>query len=138
MNRLPTVCPFCEGELIVQQLHCRGCDITVDGQFSIGSLSTFEEGQMPVLGRLARLSAEQLQFVESFIRCEGKLNRLEEEVGLSYPTLRSRLNDVVRDLGFSPREEEKDKQVDRRKVLDDLRAGRISAQEATQLLKQAR
>ncbi|MDQ4078169.1 MAG: DUF2089 domain-containing protein [Chloroflexota bacterium] len=135
MNRLPTSCPFCEGELLVQRLYCRGCDITIDGHFSVGSLSEFDETQMPVLRRFARLSPEQLQFLEAFVRCEGKLNRLEEEIGLSYPTLRSRLNDVVRDLGFSPREEEKAQAVDRRKVLNDLQAGRISTEEATQLLR---
>jgi hypothetical protein len=137
MNLLPLTCPLCAGEVIVQRLRCRSCDVTLEGHFSIGSLSEFEEAQMPVLRRLARLSPEQLQLVEAFIRCEGKLNRLEEEVGLSYPTLRARLNEIVRDLGFTPREEEKEKTIDRRKVLDELQAGQISAHEAARLLKEA-
>lgn len=138
MIRLPTSCPFCEGELVVQQLHCRSCDVTIEGQFSIGTLSEFEEEQIPVLRRLAQLSPEQLRFVEAFIRCEGKLNRLEEEIGMSYPTLRSRLNDIVRDLGFAPREEAKGPTVDRRQVLDDLQAGRISAGDAARLLRETK
>ncbi|MGH2544896.1 MAG: DUF2089 domain-containing protein [Ardenticatenaceae bacterium] len=135
MNRLPTTCPFCEGDVVVQELQCRQCDITIRGHFSPGPISEFEEAQLPVLRRLARLSPEQLEFLEAFIRCEGKLNRLEEEIGLSYPTLRSRLNDVVRDLGFTPREEDRSSLVDRRKVLDDLQGGRISAADATRLLR---
>ncbi len=138
MNPLPSTCPFCEGELVIQTFHCRQCDTTISGQFAPGVNAEFEEEQLAVLRRLARLSPEQLQFVEAFIRCEGKLNRLQEEVSLSYPTLRSRLNDVVRDLGFTPREEEQAKTVDRRQVLDDLQAGRVSAQEAARLLRESR
>ncbi len=138
MNQLPTVCPFCQGELVIQSLHCRQCDTTISGQFSTQAISDFDEEKLPVLRRLAVLSPEQLHFLEAFVRCEGKLNRLEEEIGLSYPTLRSRLNELVRDLGFTPREEEKAKSVDRRKVLNDLQMGRISAEQAAQLLRDAR
>ncbi|MBA3534096.1 MAG: DUF2089 domain-containing protein [Ardenticatenales bacterium] len=138
MNRLPTSCPFCEGELSVESLHCRQCDTTITGHFSPGPLGEFEEDQLPVLRRFARLNAEQLRFLEAFVRCEGKLNRLQEEIGLSYPTLRSRLDDLVRDLGFTPREEEQSQAVDRRQVLADLQSGKISATEAARLLRESR
>jgi hypothetical protein len=137
MNPLPTTCPFCEGEVIVQQLYCRSCDIRIEGHFSIGSLSEFEEDQLPVLRRFAQLSAEQLHFLEAFIRAEGRFNQLKDEVGLSYPTLRSRLDEILEDLGFGARPEAQAPAIDRRKILDDLQAGRISTEEATLLLRGA-
>lgn len=138
MNPLPPTCPFCEGEILVQSFQCRQCDVTVNGRFNTGASAEFDEAQLPVLRRFARLSAEQLQLLEGFIRNEGKLNRLQEEVGLSYPTLRARLDEMIRDLGFPPREEEKSSSVDRRQVLGDLQEGKISADEAIRLLRESR
>ncbi|MCW5860202.1 MAG: DUF2089 family protein, partial [Caldilineales bacterium] len=92
----------------------------------------------PVLRRFARLSPEQLELMEAFVRCEGKLNRLQEEVGLSYPTLRSRLNDMLQVMGFTPPQQETPPRVERKQVLDDLAAGKISAAEAATLLREAR
>jgi hypothetical protein len=138
MNQLPAVCPICEGELVILSMNCRQCDTTVSGRFTNAGAAEFDEAQLPVLRRFARLSPEQLQLLEAFIRCEGRLNRLQEEVNLSYPTLRARLDDMVRDLGFSPREEEQASRIDRRQVLDDLQAGRLSADEAARLLRESR
>ena len=86
MNPILSICPVCQGRLTVTKLQCRNCDTSIDGYFDTG--------------RLGRLSVEQISFVETFIRCEGKLNRMEKELGLSYPTLRSRLTDVIRQMGF--------------------------------------
>jgi hypothetical protein len=138
MLNLPAQCPFCEGPLVVQSFHCRQCDTTVSGHFVPGAGGEFDEAQLPVLRRFAKLTPEQLQFLEAFVRSEGRLNRLQEEIGLSYPTLRSRLDDVVRDLGFTPREEERAKAVDRMQVLADLQAGNISAEDAARLLREGR
>jgi hypothetical protein len=112
----------CSEPLEVTRLHCRSCDTALEGHFE------------PV--RLARLTAEQIAFVETFIRCEGKLNRMEKELGLSYPTLRSRLLDVIRAMGFAvgpeaggPSDEE------RHRILDDLAGGRITSEQAMHLLQ---
>lgn len=137
MNLLPTTCPFCDGELIVNEIYCRGCDITSRGSFTPGLVSEFDEAKLPVLRRFARLSPEQLVLLESFVRCEGKFNRLQEEVGLSYPTLRLRLNEMLNDLGFTPQEQERGQKADRRQVLDDLAAGKINADEAATRLREA-
>lgn len=131
MNRLPATCPICDGEIVVQSFHCRSCDATVQGRFHPGALSEFEEAQLPVLRRFARLNPEQLGLLETFVRCEGRLNRMQEEVGLSYPTLRGRLDEIVRDLGFTPPEE----RVDRAAVLAELASGSISAEEAARRLR---
>jgi len=122
MNPLLTTCPVCAGALTVTRLHCRSCDTAVEGHFETG--------------RMGRLRADQLEFVETFIRCEGKLNRMEREIGLSYPTLRSRLTEVVTQMGFElgPEPAElSDKQ--RHRILDELAQGEISSEQAMQLLQ---
>lgn len=135
VQSLPTNCPFCEGELVVNEIYCRQCDTTIRGHFTPGPAAEFEEAQLPVLRRFARLSPEQLELLEAFVRCEGKFNRLQEMVGLSYPTLRARLNEMLEAMGVTPEDEDKEAQVDRRQVLDDLAAGKITAAEATSLLR---
>jgi hypothetical protein len=77
-----------------------------------------------------------LDYVETFVRCEGKLNRMEKELGLSYPTLRSRLWDVIRALGYEigPEEPEITDQ-ERHEVLDELSSGKITSDEALALLE---
>lgn len=122
MNPMPTTCPICGERLSVTRLHCRSCDTTLEGHFEVG--------------RLGRLSAEQLSFVETFIRCEGKLNRMERELGMSYPTLRARLTEIIRDLGFPVGAETLAIGDDERhQVLDDLAAGRITSEQAMRLLQ---
>lgn len=122
MNPILTNCPVCGERLSVTRVHCRSCDTTIEGHFEVG--------------RLGRLSPEQLAFVETFIRCEGKLNRMERELGMSYPTLRARLTEIIRDLGF-PLGAEAPAMGDeeRHRILDDLAAGRITSEQAMRLLQ---
>jgi hypothetical protein len=115
-------CPVCGDTLHVIRLYCRACDSALEGQFS--------------LGRFYQLSPQQLSFVETFIRCEGKLTRLQEELGMSYPTARGRLTDVIRALGYEVREEPDRVSSDERKtILERLATGEISSDEAVGLLK---
>jgi hypothetical protein len=115
-------CPVCGDTLAVTRLHCRSCDSTLEGQFS--------------LGRFYQLTPQQLSFVETFIRCEGKLTRLQDELGMSYPTARARLTDVIQALGYEVREEAEPVSVEERKViLEKLAAGAISSEDAVELLK---
>jgi hypothetical protein len=93
------------------------------------------EGQFS-LGRFYQLSPQQLAFVETFIRCEGKLTRLQDELGMSYPTARARLTDVIRALGYEVREEEETITPEERKgILEQLAAGDITSESAVELLK---
>ncbi len=117
------VCPVCGESLIVDRYHCDNCDTSIQGRF--------ENGAFP------GLSGEQIQFVKTFVRCEGKINRMEGELGLSYPTIRSRLHEVIRAMGYEPgKDEQPDVSVEnRRGVLDDLGAGRISAEDALRVLR---
>jgi hypothetical protein len=88
-------------------------------------------------GQFANLSPEQIEFVFTFVRCEGKINRMEQEVGLSYPTIRNRLHEVIRALGFEPGKDEAPEVTEerRRSILDELNAGAISADVAMRMLR---
>jgi hypothetical protein len=124
MNRLPSRSPFDGGEIIVTRFYCPGSDTSVEGNFAV---------HIP----FAQLTPEQLRFVEVFLRNEGKLSRMEGEIGLSYPTLRSRLHEIIRALGYEPGKDEAPAQDNewRRAILDDLEAGRLSFDEAMSMLQ---
>ena len=84
-----STCPVCSSELAVTRLHCGSCGTTLEGDFSVG--------------RFGRLSRDQLAILESFLRARGNLRDMERELGISYPTVRSRVEQLVRSLGFGPR-----------------------------------
>jgi hypothetical protein len=110
----------------VTRFHCLECDTTVEGHFTGGPFSQF--------------TPEQLNFVLAFIRCEGKIKRMEDEVGLSYPTIRNRLHEVIRALGYEPGGAEEPEaglsEEERQGILEDLDTGRIDAATAMRLLKE--
>jgi hypothetical protein len=89
-------------------------------------------------GPFSGLSEEQITFVEAFVRNEGKITRMEEEFGLSYPTIRSRLHEVIRSMGFEPGKESAAglTEDERRKILEDLDSGKITSEEAMQMLEE--
>jgi hypothetical protein len=123
MPTAPSSCPICHSTLSIARLHCNSCGSSLEGDFRLGGW--------------AGLAPEQLAFIETFVRCEGKLNRMEKEVGLSYPTLRNRLQEIIRLMGYEPGAQE-DSEEDRRRVLEDVAAGRMSAQEAVHQLKKSK
>jgi len=88
-------------------------------------------------GQFANLTSEQLDFILTFVRVEGKLNRMETELGLSYPTIRNRLHEVIRAMGYEPGKDEPQDMTDdkRRTVLEQLDAGKISAEDAMRVLR---
>src|SRR4249920_3674816 len=81
-----STCPVCANELSVTRLHCRSCGTTLEGEFSVG--------------RFGRLTREQLLLLESFLRSRGNLRDMERELGISYPTVRGRVEALVRALGL--------------------------------------
>ena len=86
-----STCPVCSNELSVTRLHCGSCGTTLEGDFSVG--------------RFGRLDRDQLTLLESFLRSRGNLREMERELGISYPTVRSRVEALVNALGFGPRAE---------------------------------
>ena len=120
-SRLIGQCPVCGDALEATTLSCPGCNTEIHGHFG--------------LGRFMQLTQEQLHFAETFIRCEGKITRVEEELGISYPTVRNRLHELIRALGFETNEDTPPPSIDRRSILERLSQGEINATEAVQLLK---
>lgn len=80
-------CPVCAGELTIARLHCRSCGTALEGEFGVG--------------RFGRLDREQLGLLESFLRSRGNLKEMERELGISYPTVRGRVDALVRALGLA-------------------------------------
>ncbi|MBU0510548.1 MAG: DUF2089 domain-containing protein [Chloroflexi bacterium] len=122
MQPLPNNCPLCGGEVTVTKIYCNDCDTSIEGRFTTGVFP--------------RLNLEQLAFVETFMRCEGKITRVEAELGLSYPTIRNRLHDVIRAMGYEPGESEPAglSERERRGILESLEKGEISYEDAMQML----
>lgn len=123
MNNALTRCPVCQNELVITRLHCDACETTLEGRFQGGPFG--------------HLSKEQLDFIEIFVRCEGKLTRMESELQLSYPTIRNRLHEVIRAMGYEPGKDEPAELGEdrRRRILEDLDKGKISAESAMRVLR---
>ncbi len=122
MNQVIGQCPICKSALQVTRLYCSNCDTALEGHFS--------------LGRFYQLSPEQIAFIETFLRCEGKINRVGEELGISYPTVRSRLEDVIRALGYEVEEAPgTPSDEDRKAILEQLAEGTISSEDAIKRLR---
>jgi hypothetical protein len=120
-NPVVAKCPICSAQLKVVRLECDSCGTRMEGSFS--------------LGRFHALSPEQLEFLETFIRARGNFKDIERELGISYPTVRSRLDAMIRALGF-PSQAEPDRESERRKeILRELAEGRIAADDAANLLE---
>ncbi len=127
MHPVLGICPVCGEALTITRLYCRACDTTIEGRF--------------YTGRLSQLTPEQLEFVETFLVCEGKIKGVEERLGISYPTVRSRLRNVIMAMGYEPDLDDDDKEgaapseEERKRVLDELAAGRISSADAIEMLR---
>jgi hypothetical protein len=138
-------CPVCSGELTITRLHCRACGSALEGEFGVG--------------RFGRLDRDQLGLLESFLRSRGNLKEMERELGISYPTVRGRVDALVRALGFgdaplddldfdteaeadpdADREEQarasEAAAADRRDILERLARKEIGAEEAAEALRE--
>lgn len=114
MNKSIEKCPICSHELTITKVFCEQCGTTLFNQFgSTGS-------------RFNKLTEEQMEFLMVFIRCEGKFNRMEEELKLSYPTLRNRFNDILAAMGFEGKQSDEEctlSKDDRIEILQKLNQG---------------
>ena len=118
-------CPLCNGNLRVSQVYCEVYGATVSGQLGL-PVSHFQS-----------LSEEQIYFVLTFLRCEGKFNRMEDELSLSYPTLKNRLAEILSLLDLDSEKADDIKglsKADRISILEKLDQGEISSEEAKKIL----
>lgn len=131
-------CPVCAGELAISRLHCRTCGTTLEGEFGVG--------------RFGKLSREQMALLESFLRSRGNLKEMERALGISYPTVRARVEALVQALGLADGESgselvddgddgaagaaaEADAGTQRRAILERLAQGKIDAAAAAEALR---
>ncbi|QGU96431.1 DUF2089 family protein [Clostridium bovifaecis] len=117
--KILTKCPVCNSKLKVTKLRCSCCNTIIENEFE--------------LSKFAYLSAEQLEFVEVFLRSRGNIKDVEKEMGISYPTVRSKLDDVILALGYSLNKKPK---ISNKEVLDMLEKGEISPEAALKAIKE--
>ncbi|MDO7786772.1 DUF2089 domain-containing protein [Desulforamulus aquiferis] len=124
-NKILNRCPICEHEMIVTNLACNNCRTKIEGEF------------LP--SKFCRLPQEQLEFIEVFLKCRGSIKDVEKELGISYPTVRNRLDSVLQSLGFgTDRTENIPESPVRQNILDALEKGEISPEEAARQLRKAK
>lgn len=117
--KLLTKCPVCNSNLKVLKLKCIQCNTIIENEFE--------------LSKLAYLNNDELNFIEVFVKCRGNIKDVEKELGISYPTVRAKLDEVIGALGYSV---VKPKGVSNNEVIDMLEKGEITAQQALNMLKE--
>lgn len=126
MYKAPTHCPTCGHVLDIRELHCQECDTSIRGRWSLG-----------VFGRL---TADQQTFLRLFVRSRGNLSEVERSLGVSYPTVRAKLEEVIEALQDepapapmtdAPREETRDD------ILQAIAAGRLGVEDGLARLRAA-
>ena len=116
-------CPTCGEDLEITQLHCTSCETAISARY--------------VPCRFCKLPPESLRLIETFLRCRGNVKEMERELGLSYPTVRARLDDALRELGFGGEPAVEEETTERREeILERLNRGEIKAAEAAVLLSE--
>jgi hypothetical protein len=124
-NKLLHRCPVCGQEMTITKLACNHCQTKIEGEFS------------PC--KFCRLPNDQIEFIEVFLKCRGNIKDVEKELGISYPTVRNRLDSVLQTLGY--RVDKGENQLDdfrRQDILTALEKGEITAEEAAQQLRKAK
>jgi len=120
--KAPGKCPVCSEKLSITKLSCPKCLTAIEGEF--------------VPCEFCRLPEDDLDFVKTFIKCRGNIKDVEKEMGISYPTVRGKLDAVIKSLGYETLSKEKDsKEAARNEVLEQLSKGEITAKEATEKIK---
>ncbi|MCT4597354.1 MAG: DUF2089 domain-containing protein [Vallitalea sp.] len=134
--KAPGKCPVCGEKLAITKLNCPKCSTAIEGQFQ------------PC--HFCRLPKDELEFINTFIMCRGNIKDVEKELGISYPTVRSKLDSVIKSLGLQGQnkkisetrelEEVKKEAVEEIKqvkqtILDALAEGKLTTKEAMEKIK---
>ncbi|HPQ02950.1 MAG TPA: DUF2089 domain-containing protein, partial [Bacillota bacterium] len=82
-----------------------------------------------------QLSSEQKNFIEVFIKNRGNIKEVEKDLGISYPTVRNRLDAVIAALGYAVDDSEDDVATRRKEIIESLAKGEITADDAVRQLK---
>lgn len=120
MNKIPACCPSCDGQLAVTELQCRRCATSIKGDF--------------FLPLLAGLDQEEELFLKVFLETRGNIKEMEKRLGISYPTVRTQLDQLIQSLGLgTPPPDYSQKRIE---ILTNLEKGELTAAEALKALKE--
>ena len=119
-------CPVCHHDLVVKALQCTNCETQLSGEFT--------------LSKFNYLDTEKLYFIEVFVKNRGSIKAIEKEMGLSYPTIKKMLDEVIEQLGYSAKDEvapepkEEYKGPSRTEILERIDSGDLTVEDAAKLL----
>ncbi len=116
MNELSN-CPYCTGDFIIKEVECQGCKTLIKSNFKINRFHMFKP--------------EDLYFIEVFLKNEGNIKLMEKDLGVSYPTVKSRLKNIIKILGYKTKNDNSEKRL---KILNALSDGEINVKEALKSL----
>ncbi len=113
-------CPVCGGKMAITSLKCMECEVEIKGTFEIDDFF--------------KLNNDQLHFVKTFVRNRGNIKEVEKELGISYPTVRNKLDEAIEAMGYKV---ERDAGIVRKRkdILAKLEQGELSSEEAIEKLR---
>jgi len=117
----PTTCPVCQGDYEITALTCKKCESELNGHFHGCDFCD--------------LNQEDAFFVLTFLKCRGSIKDVEKDLGISYPTVRGRLDRIISTLGLTASLSKDEIKVEREKIFTQLENGEITATEAAELIK---
>jgi hypothetical protein len=115
IKQMPNSCPACGGTLFVSELKCQDCDTAIRGEFHVSPLGSLTE--------------DQIDFVKTFVLSRGNIKEVESRLGISYPTVRNKLDDVIKALS-----QQQSARMTPTEILDALESGKITAEQAAEML----
>ncbi|MBX6342880.1 MAG: DUF2089 domain-containing protein [Thermomicrobiaceae bacterium] len=118
----PHACPTCQHDLAIQELACPHCGTTVRGRWLPDPFS--------------RLTPDQRAFLALFVRSRGNLSDVERTLGVSYPTVRAKLEEIIAALGEAPAPSPARPPASRQEVLGRIARGELSVDEGLALLRE--
>ena len=110
-------CPICNSSLVPVKLKCVSCNLSVEGEFP--------------KAKLGLLADHQQEFINAFLVARGNIKEVEKEQGISYPTVRKRLEEIVEALGYAPRQV----RLTQQDILDAVDRGELTPREGIEKLK---
>lgn len=116
--KTPSNCPVCGDTLNISKLSCKKCNTKIEGDF--------------VSCKFCQLPTEQLEFLEVFIQSRGSIKDMEKALSISYPTVRSKLDNLIETLGYKVEHTQAEKVLDenRDSILKAVEKGEMSVKEA--------
>ncbi len=120
MNKLVSKCPVCKDNLKIMKLKCTECNTIIENEFKLSAIQ--------------QLSDEQLTFVETFLICRGNIKDVEKTLGISYPTVRSKLDEIIDELAIKKNKQSYSKDRNIENILNLIEKGEMTVSDALKKL----